>query len=345
MKYAVAVGSESLATLLFGARLEGLDAVPGERIGGVLHEFASVQSRAALGQIDALVTGWSTPRLSAADLEAAPQLRAVVHAGGSALPFLPPGAGERLTLAVSADVNARPVAEFTLAMILLANKDAFRARRLYRKERIFIDRDTHFADAGNRGRVVGLLSASRIGRRVAELLRPFDVELLIADPFLTADGARALGARLVPLEELFGESDVLSIHTPVLPETIGLVDGTLLGLLRDGATLINTARGAVVDQDALIAELVSGRIDAILDVTEPDVLPATSPLYDLPNVFLTPHIAGSMGTEIRRIGEHVADELTRFARDQPFAEPEPPARGKGAVHAPSQNEQRSLHAG
>ena len=100
-----------------------------------------------------------------------------------------------------------------------------------------------------------------------------------------------------------------------------MLDARRLALLRDGATLINTARGALIDQDALVAELRTGRIDAVLDVTEPEVLPAGSPLYDLPNVVLTPHIAGALGVEVRRLGESALAELERYARGEPFAHP------------------------
>jgi phosphoglycerate dehydrogenase-like enzyme len=100
-----------------------------------------------------------------------------------------------------------------------------------------------------------------------------------------------------------------------------MLDARRLALLRDGATLINTARGALIDQDALVAELVRGRIDAVIDVTEPEVLPPDSPLYDLPNVVLTPHIAGALGVEVRRLGDSALDELERYAHGEPFAHP------------------------
>jgi phosphoglycerate dehydrogenase-like enzyme len=93
-----------------------------------------------------------------------------------------------------------------------------------------------------------------------------------------------------------------------------MIDARRLALLRDGATFINTARGALVDQEALVRELVSGRIRAAIDVTEPEVLPADSPLYDLPNVLLTPHIAGSVGAERERLGTLIVNEVERFVR-------------------------------
>ncbi|MFC7101469.1 NAD(P)-dependent oxidoreductase [Nonomuraea rubra] len=160
-----------------------------------------------------------------------------------------------------------------------------------------------------------MIGASKIGRRVIELLRPFELDVLVADPYLTDD----LGVPHVGLDELFERCDVVSVHAPELPETHHLVSSARLARMRDGATLINTARGSLVDQDALVAELASGRLYAVIDVTEPDPLPADSPLYDLPNVLLTPHIAGSLGGELARIADLAVDELDRYARGLPFA--------------------------
>ena len=151
-----------------------------------------------------------------------------------------------------------------------------------------------------------------------ELLRPFDFNVLVYDPFLDAAGAQALGVRRTDLDELLRTSDVVSLHAPAVPETHHLLDRRRLALLRDGATLINTARGWLVDGTALTDELVSGRIDAVIDTTEPEVLPDDSPLYDLPNVFLTPHVAGAMGTETQRMTALALDEIERFMHGEPF---------------------------
>jgi phosphoglycerate dehydrogenase-like enzyme len=125
----------------------------------------------------------------------------------------------------------------------------------------------------------------------------------------------------VELDELLAASDVVSLHAPSLPSTRHMLDARRLALLGDGATLINTARGALIDHDALVVELLTGRIDAVIDVTEPEVLPPDSPLYDLPNVVLTPHIAGALGVEIRRLGDSAVDEIERYAAGEPFAHP------------------------
>ncbi|CAM5714991.1 glycerate dehydrogenase [Streptomyces badius] len=121
------------------------------------------------------------------------------------------------------------------------------------------------------------------------------------------------------LDTLAAESDVVTIHAPELPGTRHLFDAPRLALMRDGATLVNTARGSLVDTEALVKEAVTGRLNAVLDHTEPEVLPAESPLYDLPNVLLTPHIAGSQGGELHRLADAAVDELERYAHGLPFA--------------------------
>ena len=118
------------------------------------------------------------------------------------------------------------------------------------------------------------------------------------------------------------------MHAPLIPETVGLVDARLLGLLQDGAVLINTARGKIIDADALLASACSGRIDAVLDVTDPEPLPPDSPLLDLPNVFVTPHVAGAVGNEIARLGELAVGELERLVAGQPSATRHQPSRAR-----------------
>jgi phosphoglycerate dehydrogenase-like enzyme len=147
------------------------------------------------------------------------------------------------------------------------------------------------------------------------------MEVLLSDPYVDPDEAAALGALLVPLPELFARCDVVSVHAPQVPSTEGMVTRALLAAMPDGATLINTARGALIDQQALEDELVTGRIGAVLDVTSPEVLPATSVLYDLPNVMLTPHIAGSMGGELHRMAAFALDELERWTQGSPVLDP------------------------
>lgn len=273
----------------------------------------------ALAGAELLVTCWGAPALTASVLDRAPNLRAVVHAAGTVKGLVTDAMWDRgIVVSSGAAVNARPVAEFTLAAILLANKRAFELRHRYAAARSTWQATTVPGDVGNYQRVVGVVAASRIGRLVIELLRPFDIAVLLHDPFVTPDEAEALGVGLVGLDELCERSDVVTLHAPALPSTRHLIDARRLARLADGATLINTARGSLVDNDALTSELVSGRLAAVLDHTDPEVLPDDSPLYDLPNVFMTPHIAGSLGTELLRLGAAAVAEVERFAAGRPF---------------------------
>jgi phosphoglycerate dehydrogenase-like enzyme len=272
-----------------------------------------VASLVALEQAQVVLSGWGCPPLDEALLARAPELRAIVHAAGGVKGHVTAACWERgLLVSTAAGANAGPVAEYTLARILLAGKAADRMAHAYRVRRAPLDLISEFPDVGNLGKTVGIVGLSRIGKRVVELLEPFDFNVLVSDPYV--DGS-------VPLDELLAASDIVSLHAPSLPSTRHMLDARRLSLLPDGATLINTARGALVDHDALVAELLSGRIDAVIDVTEPEVLPPDSPLYDLPNVVLTPHIAGALGVEVRRLGDSALDELERFARGEPFAHP------------------------
>lgn len=285
-----------------------------------LQRFDDERAERLLARVEVLLTGWGCPRIDAAVLARAPRLYAILHAAGTVKGHVDEAAWERgVRVSSAAAANAVPVAEYTVAAILLASKRAFRLQRLYREVRALRLWPREVPEPlGSLGRTVGIVGASRIGRLVLERLRPFDFARLVHDPFLAPDEARALGAEPLGLDELLARSDVVSLHAPLLPETRGLLDRRRLALLRDGAVLVNTARGGLVDAAALADELVSGRLDAVLDVTDPEVLPADSPLYDLPNVFLTPHVAGAMGAETQRLAALALDELERLVRGEPL---------------------------
>ncbi|MGW0994771.1 hydroxyacid dehydrogenase [Streptomyces sp. NPDC002523] len=291
---------------------------------GVVREFTSPEARAALAECEVLLTGWGCPPIGTEVLDRAPRLRAVIHAAGTVKTFLSRDAYARgITVSSAAAANAVPVAEFTLAAIILGAKRAFPLSRLYRARR------THRTDAdldrhvwiGTRGITVGVVGASRIGRLVIQLLRTLDAEVLLYDPYVGDAEAELLGATRTDLDTLVATSDVVTLHAPATPETLHLLDARRLDLMRPGTLLVNTARGPLVDTQALVPHLVSGRIDAVLDVTDPEPLPPGHPVWDLPNVFLTPHMAGAQGNEVARLGALAVDELARYARGVPLEHP------------------------
>jgi phosphoglycerate dehydrogenase-like enzyme len=172
---------------------------------------------------------------------------------------------------------------------------------------------------GAYGSTVGLVSLGMIGRRTLDLLRPFDVKIVVYSTSLTEERAGALNVRRCDLDELFSVSDVVSLHTPNIPETQGMIRGKHFRRMQNNATFINTARGAVVNEPEMI-EVLKERKDltAVLDVTNPEPPVAGSPLYELPNVVLTPHIAGSMFNECRRMGQYAVDECRRYLDGRPL---------------------------
>lgn len=285
-----------------------------------MESFADPRAQAMLEEAEVLVTGWGCPVLGPDVLRLAPHLKLIAHAAGTVKFTIDPSAYARgIRVSHAAEANAVPVAEFTLAAIIFANKHAFALRDLYRDDPT---RRTAYAlmdqPIGNYRRVVGLVGASRIGRRVAALLKGFDFDVLLYDPFVRPGDPLAAGLELVDLDTLMARADVISVHAPSLPTTRGMIGAHQLRLMQDGATLINTARGALVDEAALIAELRTGRIQAVLDVTDPEIPATDSPLFSLPNVFLTPHIAGAIGTERARLGQMAVEEVERFVRGEPM---------------------------
>ncbi|MYW64615.1 hydroxyacid dehydrogenase [Streptomyces sp. SID8379] len=263
-----------------------------------------------LATTEILVTGWDCPPLTRQVLSRAPRLRAVVHAAGSVRPLVTDAVWERgLTVSSAADANAGPVVAFTLAAITFAAKSALTAAARYP------DAWPAFAErTGTDGCTVGVIGASRIGRRVIEALNADTAayRVLLHDPYVDEAEAARLGAELTDLADLCRRSAIVSVHAPELPETRGLLSAEMLSLVPDGGTLINTARGSLVDTEALARECATGRLSAYLDVTTPEPLPAGHPLLTLPNVLVTPHIAGTQGAEVRRLGVYATEEVERY---------------------------------
>ena len=255
--------------------------------------------------------------LDAEVLAAMPRLEAVFHAAGTIKSFATPEAAERgVVICSAAEANAIPVAEFALGVILLALKGFWAHERGMRTGQ---PSASEVVVPGICGSTVGLVSLGAIGRRVATLLSRHEVKILLHDPYLTPEDASASGAESVSLRGVFERSDVVSLHTPWLPETEKMVNAGLIRSMKRGATLINTARGALVDEAGL-CEVLRERPDlsAVLDVTWPEPPVPDSLLRTLPNIILTPHIAGSMGLEVARMGRWMAAEMERYFRGEPL---------------------------
>jgi phosphoglycerate dehydrogenase-like enzyme len=271
-----------------------------------------------LADVDVLVTAWGGPQLTPELLASAPRLGLVLYGAGSVRTLVTPDSwarGVRVTTANS--VIAESVAEFTLAQVLYALKHGWRYVLGSRERVEALPRANN--EPGAAGSVVGLMSLGATGQATARLLGRHELDLQAYDPYVDPAVAAALGVHLVSLEQLFATSDVVSLHAPVLDATRKVVSTELLSSMKHDATLINTARGALIDEDALVTVLRE-RTDlfAVLDVTDPEPALPGSPLFSATNIVVTPHLAGTLNTERRRQGQLMAAELERYVAGEPL---------------------------
>ncbi len=262
-----------------------------------------------LQDVEVLFSTWGMDENLARGLEALPKLKAFFYAAGSVRHFAGPLLDRNIVLVSAWAANAVPVAQFTLAQILLSLKGYFRN---VREARLPANRGRaqETSATGAFAETVALLGCGMVGKRVAEMLRPFGLDVAVYDPFLTAESAAELGVRKVDLEEAFTGAMVVSNHLADLPPTRGLLGRNLFATLRPGATFINTGRGATVREEELAGVLQSRPdLTALLDVTFPEPPAADSVWYALENVHLSTHIAGSNGNEVVRMADYCLEEF------------------------------------
>lgn len=258
-----------------------------------------------------IITSWGSPQIDKDILDACPELAGVFHAAGSIKPIMSDDLLKRedIRLTASAAAIGEGVAETALGFAISACKGGFTMRK-------------HLENGGwfeNSPKVVdfydikiGIISAGFVGRHMIKLLKNFHVDILVYDPTLSKEDIEALGCEKRELNELLKESDVISIHAPSIPATEKMLNAENLPLIKDGAIIVNTARGAIFDEPALIEELKKNRFFACIDVTEPEPPEKDNALRTLPNVNLTPHIAGTASNGLRRIALHICEETERF---------------------------------
>lgn len=241
-----------------------------------------------------------------------PNLKAVFYAAGSVQRFARPFLARGVRIFSAWRANAVPVSEFTLAQILLAAKGYFPAQAAMRTSRAAAA-DIAAAHCGMYDVKIGLLGCGAIGRMVAERLRAFACAVWVYDPFVSDDVLRLLGARRATMEDIFEKCDIVSNHLANLPATRGIITRAHLFSMRENATLINTGRGAQICETDLFDMLKEKpSVTALLDVLQDEANSDSNLLNALPNCFLTPHIAGSMGNEVRRMADYMIDECARF---------------------------------
>lgn len=277
------------------------------------------ENKDILKSIEYIFAYWGMPHFSEQEIsEYFPSLKAIFYSAGSvqgfALPFINCG----VKVFSAAPGNAIPVAEFASAQIILANKGYYQGVIKYKNEGCQSAHSYCHSFSGNYGNKIGILGAGMIGKEVIRILKSYNLQLFVFDPFLSIEKANELGVRLTSLQDIFSECSVISNHLANKIQTQGLLNYSLFSKMQDKCTFINTGRGAQVVESDLIRSLKEKpNRTALLDVTFPEPPIEGNELYNLGNVFLTPHIAGSMNNEIARMGIDMCEEYLAFSEGKP----------------------------
>jgi phosphoglycerate dehydrogenase-like enzyme len=269
-----------------------------------------------LADAEVAITGWGTARFDSELLAKCPKLRMIAHSAGSVKGLVTDAVYDRgIRVTTAAGANAAPVAETTVAMMVVMLK---RIPWLFasRGDKQMIKTIGPIREL--RDLCVGIISASRVGREVIRLLKNYPrLRVLVHDPFLSADEAAELAVEKATLDQVCA-CDVLSVHGPSIPDTHHMLNARTLALLPDHAVLINTSRGSLIDEEALVAEVRRRPLYVYLDVTDPEPPAPGSPLRNEANILLTPHIAGAMNQGRRDMGRLAIEEALRFLRGEPL---------------------------
>jgi phosphoglycerate dehydrogenase-like enzyme len=263
-----------------------------------------------------LVTSWGAPDITVKVVAACPNLKYVVHLAGELKWFIQRPVIEHGLLVTNwGDCTSASTAEGALAMTLAILRNYHKMTDWVRKDRLYWE--TPAKDEGLFEQRVGLHGLGAIAQEYAKFIKPFDCRIMAYSPHCPDDVFKKLGInRAASLEELYGSNRIISCHAARTPANHHIVNARILSLIEDGGYFINTGRGSVVDTEALIAELRTGRISAALDVYEEEPLAADSPLRDIPNCMVIPHRAGPTPDRRKVMGAHGVDNILRYVKGE-----------------------------
>jgi len=264
--------------------------------------------------IEYIFSTWNMPTLTSEEERLFfPSLKAVFYAAGTVKYFADSFLENGVKIYSAWGANAVPVAEYTVSQIILANKGYFQT--LHKKGKEWSGWSLKNSFAGNYNTNVGIIGAGMIGSLVIKMLKAYKVNVFVFDPFLSDEKANKMGVTKVKnLCELFERCNVISNHLANNPQTVGMINKACFEKMSETATFINTGRGLQVVEEDLIESLKNNPNQiALLDVTWPEPPSPGSELYTLDNVYLTPHIAGSIGKEIQRMGEYMCEEFISYS--------------------------------
>lgn len=269
-----------------------------------------------LADADACITCWRTPTFTKELLDRHPRLRFIMHGAGAVRNLVCPEFWDMKGRHISsnAPIIAKDVAQTTLAFMLPSLKQFWAMSAMTRGGMWKGGEAGTFTTKNvDKDLKVGLIGCSLVGKEVIQILKPFGCPIQVWDPYLSPIEAEMLGVEKVELNELLSNNDVISMHAPANEDCRNIINAGNLPLIKDGAVFINTARGLEVEEEALIEELKKGRFFACLDVTSPEPPSADNPLRTLPNVILTPHMAGGHTVQNRALmGRNAIKEVYNY---------------------------------
>jgi len=278
--------------------------------------------RSACGEVEILFTGWGPPLLDEAFLEKFPQLQAVFHGAGTIREMVTPAFWERdITISSCHHINAEFVSDYCLGAILLGMKGVFFYQRKLKEQKEFLHGDQH-GFPGTHDTVIGLCSYGSTARLLRRKMKPWGFRICVYDPYLSEGEAEMEGVELVGLADLFERCHLVSLHTPLLENTRGMIKEDLICSMPPNSIFLNTARGKLVDMPGFYRAVETRKdIQFILDVTDPEYPDKGHAIYSIGNVFVTPHIAGATGYECVALGNFVIEEFRRYLDGEALVNP------------------------
>ncbi len=323
MKKSVYLGQQNVVDWVYSEKTKEELAARYEFVcgGRVLSKEMLAEAPESASEAEYLFSTWAMPVFTEDEVRRYfPKAEAVFYAAGSVQDFAREFLNQGIKVFSAWAANGVPVAEYTLAQIILANTGYYRRLHTPGSGPLWDNRPDIYGLPGNYDATVGIIGAGMIGKMVIERIRAVleHINILVFDPFLPEEKAKELGVTLCDLPTLFSGSDVISNHLANNPQTVGMLNYDLFSLMKPCATFINTGRGAQVVENDLIKALTEVPTRAaVLDVTEPEPPADDSPFYNMKNVFLSPHVAGSLGNEVHRMAEYMSEESRRFENGLP----------------------------
>jgi len=266
-----------------------------------------------------IITSWGSPEITPSIFKSAPELKFIMHAAGSIKSYVKKEVIEKgVKVSSCSGVLGKFVAITTLGLILISVKKIFWWSDFIKETGKWRDNEKlmKYTDEIN-GVNIGIISMSNVGRNLLNLLRQFTGKIYVYDPYWTEEQIKTYGGiKVKSLMEIAGKCEIIALCAPLTEETKGMIRKEFFKNMKDGSVFINTARGAIIDQNALIEELKKERIFACLDVTYPEPPEKNSPLYNLKNLIISLHITGCVHSGLKELGKFSVEEIERFLKGE-----------------------------